>query len=326
MNTRYQNQNRNESQYGSQYEGRDESRRRGSLRDESRHEEMRADHDEDYYGDRNNSSRYNRNMDSRSMDASGRSSSEWSRGEMTGDTYQPSRNSNYSSADRDYSSGRSQDRLSERGQRAQGEDRFQRYGSYQGYGTQNYGPHNYGSQGFGADHTPSYNPSQRYNSGSSNYSDSQGFGRSQGSSYERYGDQGFSGGESLQGRHAGRGPKGYRRSDDRIKEEVCDALTHDSRVDASEIEVSVESGVVTLKGTVEERQMKRMAEECAENIHGVSDVKNEIRVQAHTESSRSSSSDLRSGSSADGSFSSKNSSSAASKNGKSSGSDSATRQ
>jgi hypothetical protein len=30
-----------------------------------------------------------------------------------------------------------------------------------------------------------------------------------------------------QGRHRGRGPKGYTRSDDRIREEVCDRLTDD---------------------------------------------------------------------------------------------------
>src|SRR5687768_5171077 len=39
------------------------------------------------------------------------------------------------------------------------------------------------------------------------------------------------------GRYAGRGPKGYQRSDERIKEEVCDRLTADPDVDALEIEV-----------------------------------------------------------------------------------------
>ena len=38
---------------------------------------------------------------------------------------------------------------------------------------------------------------------------------------------------------SGRGPKGYRRSDDRVKEEVCETLSLSPRVDATEIEVDV---------------------------------------------------------------------------------------
>ena len=37
--------------------------------------------------------------------------------------------------------------------------------------------------------------------------------------------------------YAGRGPRGYRRSDDRIGEDVCDRLTDDPALDASGIEV-----------------------------------------------------------------------------------------
>src|SRR5262245_32238876 len=39
------------------------------------------------------------------------------------------------------------------------------------------------------------------------------------------------------GPHAGRGPRGYRRSDDRIREDVCDRLCEHGFVDASDIEV-----------------------------------------------------------------------------------------
>ena len=85
-----------------------------------------------------------------------------------------------------------------------------------------------------------------------------------------------------QGRFSGVAPKGYRRSDERIKEELSDALTQDQHIDASEIDLTVESGVVTLKGTVSERRMKRLAEDCAERIRGVSDVRNELRVQAES--------------------------------------------
>ena len=78
--------------------------------------------------------------------------------------------------------------------------------------------------------------------------------------------------------YAGRGPKGYRRSDERIREEVSDALTADPLVDASEITVQVENGHVTLIGTVAARDQKRRAEDCAERVSGVDDVTNNLRV------------------------------------------------
>jgi hypothetical protein len=77
----------------------------------------------------------------------------------------------------------------------------------------------------------------------------------------------------------GVGPKGYSRSDDRIREDVSDALTRDRSVDASEIEVSVISGAVTLRGSVSDKWMKRRAEDCAEEISGVKDVRNELEVR-----------------------------------------------
>ena len=82
-----------------------------------------------------------------------------------------------------------------------------------------------------------------------------------------------------QGTHSGKGPKGYSRSDDRIREDVCDRLTEDSRVDASDIDVKVSSCDVTLAGTVDSREAKRRAEDCAESVPGVRNVQNNIRVQ-----------------------------------------------
>jgi hypothetical protein len=78
--------------------------------------------------------------------------------------------------------------------------------------------------------------------------------------------------------YVGRGPKGYRRSDDRIREDVSEELTRHPGVDASEIEVRVENGEVTLTGTVESRQAKRMAEDCVEQCSGVKEVHNQLRV------------------------------------------------
>jgi len=81
------------------------------------------------------------------------------------------------------------------------------------------------------------------------------------------------------GSHAGRGPRNYQRSDERIREEVNERLTDDPRIDASDIEVDVRGGEVILRGRVEERRDKRTAEEVIENLPGVKDVKNEIRVE-----------------------------------------------
>lgn len=80
----------------------------------------------------------------------------------------------------------------------------------------------------------------------------------------------------------GRGPKGYTRSDERIREEVCDRLSDDPFVDASEIEVSVAGGEVTLSGTASNRDERRRAEDCAERVSGVSHVQNNVRVSAMT--------------------------------------------
>lgn len=88
---------------------------------------------------------------------------------------------------------------------------------------------------------------------------------------------------SDEGRHAGRGPKGYQRSDERIREDACDALTADSHVDASNITLRVEAGEVTLDGTVEDRRMKRRAEDCVEELPGVRQVHNRLVVQAASE-------------------------------------------
>lgn len=84
---------------------------------------------------------------------------------------------------------------------------------------------------------------------------------------------------SNRGGFFGKGPKGWKRSDERIKEEVSEALFRDYHVDASDIEVDVKEGVVTLSGTVESRNAKKAAEVCIENLTGVIDVHNRLRIQ-----------------------------------------------
>ena len=79
--------------------------------------------------------------------------------------------------------------------------------------------------------------------------------------------------------HRGRGPKGYRRSDERIKEDVNDRLSDDYYIDASDVEVSVSNTEVTLTGTVNSREDKRRAEDIAESVSGVTNVENRLRVK-----------------------------------------------
>jgi hypothetical protein len=78
-------------------------------------------------------------------------------------------------------------------------------------------------------------------------------------------------------RPIGRGPKGYQRSDDRIREDVCERLMA-SPYDASDVEVTVSQGEVTLTGTVRIRADKWGIEDVADSVLGVQDVHNQIRL------------------------------------------------
>ena len=79
------------------------------------------------------------------------------------------------------------------------------------------------------------------------------------------------------GPYSGVGPRGYRRSDERILEDVNERLTWDPEVDATDVEVSVDEGVVTLNGRVESRFAKRRAADIAESCAGVVDVRNKLK-------------------------------------------------
>jgi osmotically-inducible protein OsmY len=119
------------------------------------------------------------------------------------------------------------------------------------------------SSGYG-DRGESYGGSQDYR-GSQNYRSGQGVGNGHGRVEES--------------RYAGMGPKGYRRSDERIKEDISDRLTEHGSIDPSEVEVEVQGGDVTLSGTVADREQKRRAEDIAESCSGVGNVTNNIRCE-----------------------------------------------
>lgn len=76
----------------------------------------------------------------------------------------------------------------------------------------------------------------------------------------------------------GKGPKGWKRSDDRIKDEVCEALNDSYHVDASEIEVSVKDGHVSLSGSIDSRETKREVERLVDGVRGVEDIQNNLKL------------------------------------------------
>jgi hypothetical protein len=161
-----------------------------------------------------------------------------------------------------------------------------------------YGPNYYGQDYYGR-----RSPGYYGRSTSSDYDYERGSGRGgrrrQGSEYERGYGRGEYGGSgdwrernvpytstsywfywSTPGPETGRGPEGYQRSNERITEDVNERLTQHGRVNASKIQVEANNGIVTLRGSVNSRQAKRMAEEAAESVSGVRDVQNQLQVEA----------------------------------------------
>jgi osmotically-inducible protein OsmY len=155
-------------------------------------------------------------------------------------------------------------------------------GQHQGWGGQ------YGSQG-GYSQYGQYPQHSGYGQGP--YGQQGGYGQGQfgqhggmqgqGQYGQPYGQQGAYGrmGQQYGQSFRGKGPQNYKRSDERIKEDVNECLTEHHMIDASGIDVSVMNGEITLKGTVPDRQMKRMSEDAVENLSGVKEVHNQLRVQ-----------------------------------------------
>jgi hypothetical protein len=78
--------------------------------------------------------------------------------------------------------------------------------------------------------------------------------------------------------YSGLGPKGFELSDQQIFEEVCHSLFLSPIVNASQLVVSVQNGVVYLKGIVGNRSMKKEAEKCVETVLGVKDIFNQLQL------------------------------------------------
>jgi osmotically-inducible protein OsmY len=94
----------------------------------------------------------------------------------------------------------------------------------------------------------------------------------------------------------GRGPKGYTRPDDRmavrskhadersrsadqrLQEDVCERLTDEAWVDATDIEVTVRNREATLSGTVCDADQQRRAADVAQSTVGITNVTNNLRI------------------------------------------------
>lgn len=88
------------------------------------------------------------------------------------------------------------------------------------------------------------------------------------------------------GPHYGVGPKGYRRPDERVRDEVCERMALDGYVDVRDVEVDVQGGVVTLRGSVATRSDRRRLEDLAVDVWGVEDIHNDLRVRRAEVSAR----------------------------------------
>jgi hypothetical protein len=217
-----------------------------------------------------------------------------------------------------YNQGHAQGRDFGRGREGSGRSDWQPYRGEDNYSRNDYGTHPYGSYGSAYPRMSSpygdYAPRRDYGQRNRDYGGSP-YGEPQSSSYERdeyraanqprWGGQGgpdygqrsavgqswtgpssdasryYGSGDYAQSvlRRGGKGPKGYKRSDERIREDVCDRLSHQWDLDATDIEVTVSNGEVTLTGTINDRDQKHRAENVADAVSGVNDVHNQLRVK-----------------------------------------------
>lgn len=95
------------------------------------------------------------------------------------------------------------------------------------------------------------------------------------------GDQSFGQERSPYGYSRRVGPKNYTRSDERIREELCERLAHQSGLDVSEVDVTVVGSVVTLTGAVDNRRIKYEVEDIADDTFGVTDVINKLHIRPY---------------------------------------------
>ena len=78
--------------------------------------------------------------------------------------------------------------------------------------------------------------------------------------------------------HRGLGPRSYQRPDAHIEDALNERLTMDDDIDARDVSVTVNSGVVTLDGEVGDRWQRYRADDIANSCYGVRQVENRLCV------------------------------------------------
>src|SRR5262249_53650608 len=86
--------------------------------------------------------------------------------------------------------------------------------------------------------------------------------------------------------YRGRGPRGYVRTAERIRDDLCDRLTENPFIDASEIEVSVNGSDVVLEGVVDSETAYKQTQAIAEEVIGVTHVYNRLVIRPDGEETR----------------------------------------
>lgn len=76
-----------------------------------------------------------------------------------------------------------------------------------------------------------------------------------------------------------RGPKGFKRSDERLKDDIAERLMYQHDIDLSDVSLDVRDSKVTLEGTIPERWMRFAIVDVAESVIGVESVENNLRVR-----------------------------------------------
>jgi osmotically-inducible protein OsmY len=222
------------------------------------------------YGDRDYDRSMSRGYGDRGWGQQDMSNRGWGQQEMGGRGY-------YGQQDMGNRGYYGQQDLSRRGYHGQQDMGNRGWGQQETSGRGYYGQQDMGNRGYsGQQDTSGRGYSAQQDMGNRGWGQQQGWTSSQ----TGYGGQWTqTGGMERTSLMRGRGPKGYKRSDDRIREDVCDRLTDHHDIDASEIEVRVQNGEVTLTGTVTERRQKHAVEQLIESLPGVADVHNQIRVK-----------------------------------------------
>ena len=80
-------------------------------------------------------------------------------------------------------------------------------------------------------------------------------------------------------RQTNSGPRSRRKPDESLRQEIREILIADPELEATDIEVEVEGGAVTLRGVVADPDARLLAEELVESLSGVREVHNRLRVE-----------------------------------------------